>query len=138
MKTFGLKTVIFTSLSIIILVSAYFLMRDYEGFGLALGFPTALILAQFINMPVIKINTSRVSIFTINPFTKNIKVDFSDVNKVIVDLDHKMRVVFEMNDGSYQSINTSRYAYDMKPFYYELAKSGVHIVSEGVDTIDWV
>jgi|GEM_PF-4854466 len=138
MKTFGLKTIIFTAFSLAALIVAYIFVRDEDGFAVAIGFPAALMIPMLINMPLIKINASQVSISTINPFTKNINVQFSEVNKVIVDLDHTMRVVFQMKDGTYKSINTSRYAYDMKPFYYELAKSGIHVVSEGVRTIDWV
>ena len=138
MKTFGLKTMIFIALSVASLIVAYIFVRNEDGFAIALGLPTALMISMLINMPLIRINTNQVSISTINPFTKNINVQFSEVSKVIVDLDHTMRVVFQMKDGTYKSINTSRYAYDMKPFYYELAKSGIHVVSEGVRTIDWV
>lgn len=129
---------IFASILFIVLLSGYFFTRGENGFGIAFGIPLALTLAQYINLPVIKLNTSSIRVFTLNPFYKNIDIQFSDVNKVIVDLGNTMRITFHMKDDSYKSINTSRYAYDMKPFYYELIKSGVDIESEGMDTVDWV
>lgn len=138
MKTFGLKSMIFVSVLFVVLLTAYFFTKGENGFGIALGIPIALTLAQYINLPVIKLNKSSIRVFTLNPFHKNIDVQFSDVSKIIVDLGNTMRITFHMNDDSYKSINTSRYAYDMKPFYHELTKSGVEIVSEGIDTVDWI
>ena len=138
MKHFGYTSFTLTSVFILGVISIRFFVPELDYLNFPLTLSAMIVAWQTFNMPLIKINTERISIFTLNPFSRNTNVHFADVSKIIVDLDHTMRVVFQMKDGTYRSINTSRYSYDMKPFYYELTKSGVDIVSEGADTIDWV
>lgn len=138
MKTFGRNTIILTCGIIAILVVTLFLLPSDSGLQLALALPMSFALAQLANMPLISIDKQRMAIFTLNPFHKNIRVNFTDVRKIIITVNsHTLRAVLLMKDGSERSTLSSRYHSDMKPLYDALVASGVLVETHGVGTINW-
>lgn len=138
MKNYGLGKVILG----VLMSASLFAMWMYWGkndlmdysFAVSFIFPMYFLL----NAPVFNISTERISIFSLNPFTRNIRAKIDNVNKVIVDIsDYKFRIILQMKDGSYKSAVAGRYN-DMKPVYNALKETGLQLESDGVGTIDWV
>lgn len=137
MKNYGLKTIIFISALIITITCGYFMFKDIEGASLPFIFSFVLSVYSLINAPLVTISEKRICISNLNPVYKDIKVNVSEVNKAIVDInDYKFRLTLEMNDGTFRSIRTIRF-YDMKPIYYALRRTGLPIETNGIGTIDW-
>lgn len=137
MKTYGLSTIIGMSCLIVAFTITLFLLPKGSGLHIGMALPLAFAISQLVNMPLIKVDKQRIRITTLNPLHKNIRVDFSNVRKIIVHVNnHTFRATMLMRDGSEKSTLTSRY-YNMKSLYEQLVASGVEIESHGVGTVDW-
>lgn len=121
-----------------VLIVTLFLLPKDSGLQIALALPLSFGIAQLVNMPLITIDKQRMVIFTLNPFHKNIRVNFADVRKIVITVNsHTLRAVLLMKDGSERSTLSSRYHSDMKPLYDALVASGVLVETHGVGTINW-
>lgn len=138
MKTFGLITFYLEIALITVLVAFFIFSPKAWDMQVALGIPFALTLGQILHTPIIRITGKKLSIFTLFPFNRNINVQLSDVQKLVVEINYNMRFILHMKDGTLLSTLCSRYAYDMKPLYRALYSTGVPIESDGIGTIDWV
>lgn len=137
MKNYGLGNIVFGFLLMVAIITAYLLFGKGSGIGSVVWFGVAMNLYLLINAPVITINDQRITTFTLNPFTKNIRANTQDVSKALVDLTNlKFRLTLEMNNDTYQSSICTRY-YDMKPVYNALKQAGLPIESDGIGAIDW-
>lgn len=137
MKTFGLKTFYLEIVLLTALVVYLVFFPNGSDMGIALGIPLAMTLGQLFYTPIIRISDHKLSIFTLFPFNKNINVQLSEVQKIVVEINYNMRFIFHMKDGTIVSTICSRYAYDMKPLYWALRGTGIPIDSDGIGTIDW-
>lgn len=137
MKTYGLSTIIGMSCLIAAFTITLFLLPKGSGLHIGMALPLAFAISQLVNMPLIKVDKQRIRITTLNPLHKNIRVDFANVRKIIVEVNnHTFRATMLMRDGSEKSTLTSRY-YNMKSLYEQLVASGVEVESHGVGTADW-
>lgn len=137
MKTFGLKT-FYLEIVLLTALVVYLVFFPNGSDMIALGIPLAMTLGQLFYTPIIRISDHKLTIFTLFPFNKNINVQLSEVQKIVVEINYNMRFIFHMKDGTIISTICSRYAYDMKPLYWALHSTGVSIESDGIGTIDWV
>lgn len=137
MKHYGLKTIIGICLCVLAVFSSFLYFSSLDNISYGMAFPLAVGLYMLINAPLISIDKQYIAIYTLNPFYKNVKANFSNVEKVIVDItEFKFRLTLEMKDGSFRHTRATRYR-DMKPLYNALRDTGVTIESNGIGTIDW-
>lgn len=137
MKNYGLgKMLLGLSLFVAVVAAMYYLYDgSIAGTGMAMVFIFPLYF--LVNAPVFNIDEQRICVYSLNPFTKNIRAQVTNVEKAIVDIsDYKFRIILQMKDGSYKSAVAGRYN-DMKPVYLALKDTGLQIESDGVGTIDW-
>lgn len=138
MKNYGIGNIVMVSAFFLVVICCYLVFGKTAGLGgytltLALTLPAYML----INAPVINVNEQHISVFTINPFTRNLKANVADIEKVLVDItDAKFRITLQMKNGSYQSALAGRYN-NMKPVYEALKNTGIAIESDGIGTIDW-
>lgn len=137
MKTFGLKTLYLVIALLSCLLIFFILAPEESGFQIAFGIPASLMLGQLLYAPVIKLSNERLSVLTLFPFNKNLNVRLSSIKKLVVEVNHTVRFVVHLKDGTIVSTICNRYAYDMKPLYRALQDTNIEIETRGVGTIDW-
>lgn len=138
MKTFGLITLYLEIALMGALVVFFIFSPKAWNMDIAFAIPFALILGQLLYAPVIRISYDKLSIFTLFPLNRNINLPFSEINKMTIEINHNMRFIFHLKNGTIVSTICNRYAYDMKPLYRALHNTGVGIESHGIGAIDWV
>lgn len=130
MKRFGTLTFVLQLFILTSIAVSAFLFR-YAGVMVSLALPIALSLSHVFNTPIISIGNGRLSIFTLNPFRRNINVALADIHKLTIEDGYTVRYTVDMAGGEMYSMLTAAYTLNMQPLHKAVSLAGIRLEKAG-------